>query len=414
MIVTPYIATITAALKELPSLCQPEYKGGTKLDDLKYLLSHGRNIVCTHSCFLNVDAEVWDLVKNGGYTLFIDEVLDVIKPINDIIDDVGYKVKNGTARFLIKANVIDVDDKGRVSWCFDDMDEDYEYRYLEPIIKTGNVLCAEGKLFLWMFPPQIFEAFDNVYILSYLFEGSVFDAYLKIHGFEYTVEGVKGRYGSSNGYRFTSYRDDTEDRKRLRRLIDVYAGKANDIGEKRNALSATWFDNATREDIRCVSRSFNTFIKNARLKSPDWPIMWTAFKNERETLAIKGAKYIRRLSAEENAAMEADSDYKDPELNKLRCFLSCNARATNDYADRRVLGYIANRFYNPVFRRILNNVYGIALNEERYALSEMLQWIWRSRIRRNDLSDEERRITIYIPSERMRKLLDRWLNGETV
>ncbi len=116
MIVTPYKATIAAAIKELPNMYQPEYNGGNKLDDLKRLLSHGKNIVCTHSLFLNVDNEVWDLVRDGGYTLFIDEVLDVIKPINDIIDDVGYRVKNGTASFLIKANVISVDDKCRVFW----------------------------------------------------------------------------------------------------------------------------------------------------------------------------------------------------------------------------------------------------------------------------------------------------------
>lgn len=414
MIVTPYRATIKDAIKELPNMYQPEYKGGNKLDDLKRLLSHGKNIVCTHSLFLNVDNEVWDLVRDGGYTLFIDEVLDVIKPINDIIDDVGYRVKNGTASFLIKANVISVDEKCRVSWHFDEMAEDYEYRYLEPIVKTGNVLCAEGKLFLWMFPPQIFEAFRDIYILSYLFEGSVFDAYLKIHGFKYTIGGVSGSYGSEGGYHFTDYRTDIEERRRLCQLINVYTGKANAIGDKRSVLSATWYDNATSADIKAVSTGFNTFLKKAKSKFPDWPIMWTAFKDERETLAIKGAKYVRRLTAEENTAMEADPDYKNPELNKLRCFLSCNARATNDYDDRRVLAYLINKFYNPVFRRMFKNVYNITLNEERYALSEMIQWIWRSKLRRSNIPDEDRAITIYIPSKRMRDLLNRWLAGEAI
>ncbi len=42
---------------------------------------------------------------------------------------------------------------------------------------------------------------------------------------------------------------------------------------------------------------------------------------------------------------------------------------------------------------------GIKLDINQYALSEMLQWIFRSAIRNNQ------EITIYIPSERMRNLL---------
>ncbi|MCT9509257.1 hypothetical protein KTJ05_18660, partial [Acinetobacter baumannii] len=38
--------------------------------------------------------------------------------------------------------------------------------------------------------------------------------------------------------------------------------------------------------------------------------------------------------------------------------------------------------------------------------SEMVQWIWRSAIR------EGNPINIYVPSSRMRSLLQRWLNDE--
>ena len=52
--------------------------------------------------------------------------------------------------------------------------------------------------------------------------------------------------------------------------------------------------------------------------------------------------------------------------------------------------------------KLQNNV---NVNEETYALSEMLQWIWRSAIR------EGNEIWIYIPSRRMRKLLQNWLEN---
>ena len=49
---------------------------------------------------------------------------------------------------------------------------------------------------------------------------------------------------------------------------------------------------------------------------------------------------------------------------------------------------------------------GIAVDEDVYSLSVMLQWIWRSAIR------DGNHINIYLPSSRMRGLLLKWLNNE--
>jgi len=48
----------------------------------------------------------------------------------------------------------------------------------------------------------------------------------------------------------------------------------------------------------------------------------------------------------------------------------------------------------------------VRLDQDTYALAEMLQWIFRSRIRNDEPID------IYVPSERMRSLLIKWLEGE--
>lgn len=44
-------------------------------------------------------------------------------------------------------------------------------------------------------------------------------------------------------------------------------------------------------------------------------------------------------------------------------------------------------------------------SDVEYALSALLQWIWRSAIRNG------KKVTIYIPAPRMRQLLTDWLNG---
>ena len=43
------------------------------------------------------------------------------------------------------------------------------------------------------------------------------------------------------------------------------------------------------------------------------------------------------------------------------------------------------------------------MEENEYALGEMIQWIWRSAIR------DGKEIWIYVPSRRMRELLKQWL-----
>lgn len=412
MFVTPYLNTIQDAIDAGLDIRQPEYKGGSKADSLKYLLSHGCNIGCTHSLFLDADDDLLDIIQNGDYTLFIDEALDVIKPVNDLIDDIGHRVKKGTAKFLIQQGIIKVDDHGRVIWCGEHVGDDYEYAYLEPLVKSGNVLCIDNQLFLWMFPPKIFGVFENVIILSYLFTGSVFDAYLKIHGLKYELGGVAGSF--EEGYTFTDFKDAREDIKVLKRLIQVYDGKANLVGEKRYDLSKSWYDAAKESDIKEIQRGFNTFLKNAGERMQGATVMWTSFKEQQETLRIRGAGFVRKLTSEETEAVKADPECKNRELNKLRCFISCNARATNDYDDRQILAYMVNRFYQPQVKKWIAAMYDIHLSEDRFALSEMVQWIWRSRIRCTSLSDEERQIYVYIPSRRMRTLLQKWLNGEAI
>ena len=112
--------------------------------------------------------------------------------------------------------------------------------------------------------------------------------------------------------------------------------------------------------------------------------------------------------------MENNSKSENTELNKLQCFVSCSCRATNDYADRNMLAYLVNRFYNPLIKGMFRDKYNIRLNEDRFALSEMIQWIWRSRIRKNQLPLEERNISLYIPSQRMRNLMQQWLSGKEI
>ena len=79
--------------------------------------------------------------------------------------------------------------------------------------------------------------------------------------------------------------------------------------------------------------------------------------------------------------------------NYTRCFVSRNARATNDLKDKRSLAYCVNLYHHPYIRAYFEDA-GVAVSEDFYALLTMVQWIWRSAVRDGES------ITVYVPSER--------------
>ena len=83
-------------------------------------------------------------------------------------------------------------------------------------------------------------------------------------------------------------------------------------------------------------------------------------------------------------------------------FLSYNIRATNEFRDRKYLAYCVNVFLNPVYKQYFY-AHGFEIDEDNFALSEMVQWIWRSAIR------DGKEISVYVPSKRMREMLFAWI-----
>lgn len=93
------------------------------------------------------------------------------------------------------------------------------------------------------------------------------------------------------------------------------------------------------------------------------------------------------------------ADYKEKIVScNDNSFVEVNARATNRYRDRRYLAYMVNLFPSPIYYNFFQEK-GVAPDKDRWSLSMMVQWIWRSAIR------DGKEITIYVPSGRMRGLL---------
>ena len=57
----------------------PTNDNGSKSDSFLELLKEGVNVACTHSLYLGMTSEHFNLIAKHGYTVIIDEEIDVIE-----------------------------------------------------------------------------------------------------------------------------------------------------------------------------------------------------------------------------------------------------------------------------------------------------------------------------------------------
>lgn len=363
--ITPFLSEIQRALEEIPDFKEPRHLGDGKLENLHSLLVDDVNIATTHSLFRMCTDETIDLINAGNYTLILDESMDVI----DMFD-----ITNKDYDMLLKNKLIMIDEQKVVRW----IDDEYEgqFDYFKKLCKNGTVIeikqTQKVQFLAWNFSTKAFSSFKNIYILTYLFEASMMSNYFHMSNVEYE------KYTIQDNVLIPFKDKQPYDKSKYRNLINIYEGNLNNIGDRRTALSLNWLRKNTDARKKVKNNIYNYF--QHQIEAPAETILWTTFKNIQTHLKGKGY---------------------------TKSFLSCNARATNEYKDRYNLAYCCNRFISPDYVEYFS-MHGVKVDEDLYALSEMIQWIWRSRIRDN------KPINIYIPSKRQRELFIDWLNNEDI
>ncbi|WP_068792499.1 hypothetical protein [Brevibacillus laterosporus] len=365
--ITPYLAEVERVISSVKTRTfeQPsnDNREGRKLHGLKQLIARGANIVATHSLFKSADDELIDLLEESGYVLFLDEVMDVIEPV---------KISPKDITILLRSGYINIREN-RVVWIADDYEEG-RFHDIMMKAKAGNLYYHRDRFLIWSFPAHIFRGFKDAYVLTYLFEGQIQRYYFDANRLEYEYRAVSQVEGM---YVLTYYDVRNEDRDTVMRLIDLYEGKLNDVGEMRSAFGANNLRNSDDKKVRQIKANQYNYLRNI-CNAKGSEIIWTTLQEMRQK--FKGSGY-------------AES------------FVEWNARATNQYAERYVMSYLFNRFMNP-FERSFFEDRGVTINEDLLAVSDLLQWVWRSRIRNGQP------IKLYLPSRRMRELLIKWSNYE--
>lgn len=362
--VTPYLDEVDRVLdackKVMIAVHTPSIvKGkGSKSEHLRELMKEGKNIVTTHALFDRIDEECLDIIRSQGYTLYMDEVHEVIKRHNMSDDDL---------KLLIESKYIEINgDTGKVEW----IEEGYVGRFEEfrNLCKLGSMYKYSNCVYIWCFPVSIFKAMAKVYILTYYFEGQIQSAYYKLHNMEYKLMDVE-KVGDIS-YKIVEYDliKSCKDVSNVINLINIYEGKLN--YEEGITLSSTWFDKADKATLKAVGNNILNYFQNI-VKGKSNDNMWTTLKGHKDKLKGKGYS---------------------------KGFVELNARATNKYKHKKHLAYVYNRFLNPIEKNFFISQ-GVKINEDLYALAELLQWIFRSQIR------EGKPINLYLPSKRMREVV---------
>lgn len=362
---------ITPYLNEVDRICeqcdfdQSDSDYMSKSAELKLLMRAGKNISATHSLFYLMDKEALDLVRVNHYSLIIDESIQVIERLNVTNKDFE----------LILGQLAEVDDDGVIQW----KDKEYDGRFCDykEIAETGSLRRLDNAL-LNVMNPDMLRAFDEVFMLTYLFDGQYQKAYLDYFGFEYRIVGVEQ---DDKGFFFSEAPDNPPpiDYRSLINIVDTPS--MNKAGNGKFALSKSWFSRRGYDhpDIRSLRSNLKKYFQDVTSGDANTRL-WTSFKDDQSKLTDRKTGRFRNN------------------------FLQVSARATNEYRERTDIAYLANRFVDPNLMKFFATK-DISINAEHFALSEMLQWIWRSAIR------DDKPINLYIPSSRMRKLLTDWIES---
>lgn len=385
--VTPFLDEVERVKKSCGFIEPlPSDKFKNKTECFKALMLSNISIVTTHSLFKSLDEESIDILREKDYVLVLDEVLDVVSETSltetSLIALVDLKILKILEDGNIVAGEEEVLRKYVGDWEYEEIINNLLRKNLEFYRSYENKSKGKKYALMWLFPIDLLKSFDEIFILTYCFDGYPLKSFLDLHGIKqqkFSVEVInpEAEY-EDRQYKFVPYF--LRSNKDIKDKVKILDGNViNNIGEENGAFSMTWYSNKfTKNELGTQLRKNLLNVackrfKNNKIKD----ILWTTFKNKIVSLTNEKLK---------------DSNY-----------IPHNLRATNEYRDRTSLIYLVNRNYNPVIYQWFKGK-GITVDEKTFAIGEMCQWVWRSAIRDN------KEIEIYIPSSKMRTLFTEWLN----
>lgn len=230
-----------------------------------------------------------------------------------------------------------------------------------------TILSAGGRSeMFWSPQPYFINAFRTAHIFHHMPAASSLASYLQVFGGQSKLESYGGNQTLAS----------------LLRIVND--AKFNEKGEDAGAYTTRWYlkEKSAVED---VFKEMRNVLLQAESGSEKSGLVAYALPNE----------VLKNLKVGEMRAVFRGRGF--PAIPGADC---------GDYSSARVLCYCANTHF-PLASAGYFRGNGIAFNQDAYALYHMLRWISRSAIQNGEP------VTIYVPSKRMRTLLENWVEEQT-
>ena len=374
---------------------------------LEVLADTGKHLVSTHQLMRYWSDRFLRSVKVQGYELIIDEALTGILQVDEVphsdislfLESDSLRIKENSKPERIVAGLQDED-----GHCLPT-----KYRQLERRVRNKTVYLYTqrndaGKPHYRLIETlrlDIWDSFRKIWVLTYKFSGSLLKYYLDLHKIEFeTISIVEDEYADYIDPQGHKYRD----------LIKIYNGRYNDFDRYetdrravRDGLTVSWSERkqggrARREKTRRNIRNYFQTAKRTNGATLE-TFAWTYHKK------FLNDVYSNELGSKKNTYAYWDTN-KRKGLTEKECravtWLPQNLRGTNDFMHKTHMAYCSNTYMDGTLKRFLSNN-GVSVDEETFALNQMIQWLWRGCIRNGEPMD------VYIPSRRMRNMLEKWL-----
>lgn len=359
-------------------------KDGSKLTGLMSLIDAKHNVVSTHTLLNSLKPEALEQCKD--YTLVIDEAL--------VAYEADYTLNIKTVNRYLENNVLALREDGYTLQFnrhhfadLTDKPEDYDCTKDTEVEQFARD-CDRGLLYKFnnkiirKFDANILTKFKKVIIMTYMFKGSMFDLLLQQAGLEVEIE-----YFGKRVEDIAPLITINQDRK-MNKVGDYGVDANGNKHMQKFTLTSNHFkkernkkkDNYNETNNKLYNHLYNMWQQREKI-SPERRL-WTCFSDDKLAIS-KGKGKTNRFSSK---------------------WIAFNTRATNDYMQADHLAFLVNVFIDSNFIKA-SSVDGIKLSQDHYATSILVQWLFRSAIRNNQPID------LYIPSERMRNLLQSWLDG---
>lgn len=374
--ITPFRSEIDERIPEvLPELCfeTPMCKAGKgKVEDFKRLVLEGKNISATHVLFSMLTPALVAMIIEWDYCLIIDEVTDCVGMLPP-----AYKKSDMEAMLTGEFVTIDEGQRGKLTWNEEKYPRhDGKYESIRNMCNLNMLYSYKGTFMLWESPTSLLEGLSQIFILTYLFQGSDMRCWLDMNKIKYSYVDNEEIGLKSEKVLKDIVRDNLEilDNRNLKQTR-----------QQRGTLSSSWFTKTKKADMdkyRAMLRS--TVVK---YKADSGGVFWTTFKDSAHRLSGHGYSV---------GIKEADKDKSN------KSFLPCNIRATNAYSDYGLCMYAMNVFKNPIVVQYMRDN-GADVDEDTFSKSELIQFLFRGCIRKGE------HMKVLILSKRMRDLLEEWL-----